>query len=273
MTWVGHSTVLFQLDGLNILSDPVWSDRASPVSWAGPKRYTEPGVAFEDLPEIHVVLISHNHYDHLDKSTIKRLGNAPFYLVPLGIGEFLEKLGIDNYRELDWWETFTYKSIHYICTPAQHFSARGLFDRNKTLWCGWAAQGKNGSFLFAGDSGYFPGFREIGERYGPFDLVCLPIGAYLPQWFMGPVHLSPGEALLAYTELRGRKFLAVHWGTFKLASDPLALPPLALREEIEKNKLDTDDIWLLKHGESRIVKQPERSSTSQEETSSQSILE
>ncbi len=229
VTWVSHSTVLVQLDGLNILTDPMWGERASPVAWAGPKRFTKPGMAFKDLPEIHVVLISHDHYDHLDKFTLKRLGNNPFYLIPLGIGKYLRKWGIDNYRELDWWDNVEYQGLDFTCTPAQHFSGRGMFNRNKTLWCSWAVRGQTGNFYFAGDTGYFPDFKEIGKRYGPFDLVCLPIGAYMPQWFMGPVHLSPKEAIQAFSDICGGKFLAVHWGTFSLADDPPELPPGRMR--------------------------------------------
>ena len=210
-------------------------------------------MAFEDLPEIHVVLISHDHYDHLDRFTLKRLGNKPFYLIPLCIGKYLRKWGIDNYRELDWWDNVEYQSLDFTCTPSQHFSGRGMFNRNKTLWCSWAVRGKTGSFYFAGDTGYFPDFKEIGKRFGPFDLVCLPIGSYLPKWFMGPVHTSPGEAIRAFQDLNGRIFLPVHWGVFMLADDPLDLPPAVLREEIERNELKNKHFWILKHGETRSI--------------------
>lgn len=253
VTWIGHSTVLIQVDGVNILTDPIWSDRASPVTFAGPKRFVEPGIIFNNLPEIHVVLITHNHYDHLDNQTVKQLGDTPLYLVPLGLGKFLAKLGIDQYQEFDWWDTVSYNGIEYVCTPAQHFSGRAFFDRNKTLWCSWVIRGKSCSSYFGGDSGYFPVFREIGERYGPFDLVCLPIGAYLPQWFMGPVHLCPEEAVQAYLDLRGRVFLAIHWGTFKLADDPLDEPPKVLLEELQKQKLKKEHFWVLRRGETRII--------------------
>ncbi|MFC1692711.1 MBL fold metallo-hydrolase [Candidatus Latescibacterota bacterium] len=253
VTWIGHSTVLIQLEGVNILMDPIWSDRASPLSFVGPERYSEPGIAFEDLPEIHIVLVTHNHYDHLDRPTIERLGSLPLYLVPLGLGAFLEKIGIEHYRELDWWNSFSYRGLEFSCTPAQHFSARGLFGHNKTLWCSWAAGGEKGSFYFAGDTGYFPGLKEIGERRGPFDLVCLPIGAYLPEWFMGPVHLSPKEAITAYRDLRGRIILPIHWGAFQLADDPPGLAPSVFLEEAAKQNLTGDQYWLLKHGETRRI--------------------
>lgn len=253
VTWVGHSTVIVQLDGVNILTDPMWSERCSPVQFAGPKRVVEPGIRFENLPRIDVVLISHNHYDHLDRDTVRRLGNSPRYLVPLGIGSFLERNGIDNFRELDWWETYTWGGIEFVCTPSQHFSGRTPFNRNETLWCSWVMRTENGSCFFGGDSGYFSGFGEIGRRFGPFDLVCLPIGAYLPRWFMGPFHLSPAEALRAYEDLRGRTFVPIHWGVFSLADDPLDMPPVVLREEIQKRGMQGDDIWIMKHGETRVL--------------------
>ena len=253
VTWVGHSTILIQLEGVTILTDPTWSDRASPFQFAGPKRHAEPGIAFEDIPPVDVVIISHDHYDHLDKTTIRMLGNTPFYVVPLGLGTFLEKNDIDNYRELDWWDAIYYKDLEIVCTPSQHFSGRTPFNRDGTLWCSWVVNGKTGNFYFCGDSGYFPGFREISEKYGPFDLVALPIGAYLPQWFMGPVHLSPVEALQVFKELRGRKCIPIHWGTFKLADDPIENPPAVLLEEIKNGTIDNEDIWMLKHGETRVI--------------------
>jgi len=253
VTWIGHSTVLVQLGGVNILMDPIWSDRASPVSWAGPKRYTKPGIPFEALPDIHVVLVSHDHYDHLDRRTVKRLGGGPLYLVPLGVGGHLRRWGIGNFRELDWWETVSFEGMEFTCTPAQHFSGRGLFDHDGTLWCGWAVRGAGGSFYFAGDTGYFPGFREIGERLGDFDVACLPIGAYVPRWFMGSVHLGPAEAIRAFHDLNGGIFVGIHWGTFELAEDPPGLPPMELRREIRERGLPPSRFWLLKLGETRLV--------------------
>ena len=141
VTFIGHSTLLFQLQGLNILTDPTWSERASPIKWMGPKRYSEPGIKFEDMPPVHVVLITHNHYDHLDKRTIKRLGNDPFYIVPSGLASFFKELGISSVREMDWGESAVYRNVEFTCTPAQHFSGRGLFDRNRTLWCSWIIRG------------------------------------------------------------------------------------------------------------------------------------
>jgi N-acyl-phosphatidylethanolamine-hydrolysing phospholipase D len=252
ITWIGHSTLLVQIDGLNILTDPIWSDRCSPLQLVGPKRHVPPGISFENLPNIDVVLISHNHYDHLDRLTVERLGNDPFYLVPLGIGSFLQDLGIKHYEELDWWESVSFNGIQFVCTPAQHFSNRSLFDRNKTLWSGWVVVGNEHKFYYAGDTGYFPGFKEIAERYGPFDIAAIPIGAYLPRWFMSPVHVSPQEAVQVFLNLNAHIFVPVHWGTFELADEPLDNPIKVLRDEIKSRQMNSDDFWILKHGETRI---------------------
>jgi len=253
VTWIGHSTMLIQLEGMNILTDPIWSERASPFQFAGPKRYTPPGMKIEDLPEIDVILISHNHYDHCDKTTLKRLGNKPLYIVPLGLGKLLGRWGIENYLELDWWQEYEYKCKRFICLPAQHFSGRGFSDGNKSLWCGYAIKGERQSFCFIGDSGYFPGFKEIGEKYGPFDAAALPIGAFMPKWFMGPVHMNPDEALQALQDLKARIFIPHHYGCFKLASDPLNLPLQLLKESIISRRMSEKDFYILKIGESRKI--------------------
>ena len=253
VTWIGHATILFQIGGLNILTDPMWSDRASPVQWAGPKRYTPPALKLEDLPPIDIVVISHDHFDHLDKTTIKRLGNTPHYFVPLGIGNILAKWGIDNFTELDWRESAEYRGFEFSCVPSQHFSARSPLSRNKTLWCGWVIKNDAASVCFIGDSGYFPGFIEIGERYGPFDIAALPIGAYLPKWFMGPVHIDPAEALDACIDLRADRMIAHHWGTFGLADDLPKLAPQTFREEVSRRNLDPQKFWLPRHCETKII--------------------
>lgn len=253
VTWVGHSTALVQLQGVNILTDPVWSDRISPLFFAGPRRHGALGLAFGDLPRIDVVLITHDHYDHMDRATIRRLGNDPVYFVPMGVGAILRKWGIHNYVELDWRQSFRFRDLEFICTPAQHFSGRDLFRRNRTLWCGWLVRGDSGSFFTAGDTGYFPGFREISDAYGPVDLVCLPIGAYLPRWFMRPVHLSPDEAIRAFCDLRAGVFVPVHFGTYRLAEDPLWLPPKDFQASITSSGIDPERFWLLRKGETRRV--------------------
>jgi N-acyl-phosphatidylethanolamine-hydrolysing phospholipase D len=254
ITWIGHSTVLVRIGGITILTDPMWSDRASPVSWAGPKRFTPPGIAFDDLPDVDVVLISHNHYDHLDAGTIRMLGDRPTYLVPLGVGNAVKRFGAGTVHELDWWETMTIGDVILTCTPAQHFASRSPFDGNKSLWCGWTMRGTDGAVYFAGDTGPFPEFASIGERLGPFDVACLPIGAYLPAWFMGPVHTGPRDVISALEQLRGRTMLAIHHGSFKLADDPPGLAASELVREVSSRGLDPDRYLLLSLGETRNIR-------------------
>ena len=252
VTWVGHSTLLIQIDGMNILTDPIWSDRCSPVQFAGPKRHVKPGIKLENLPKIDAIIISHNHYDHLDRLTIEHFGNDPVYFIPLGIGEFLEDLDITNYEELDWWDDLTLNGLKFNCVPSQHFSNRGMLDRNKTLWCGWVIQGKSETIYFAGDTGYFPGFVEIGEKFAPITVAAIPIGAYLPRWFMSPVHVSPQQAIQAFVDVKAEYFVPIHWGTFELADEPLDNPPKVLKQEIERLNLDSDKFAILHHGETRV---------------------
>ncbi len=253
VTWVGHSTLLVQLDGVNILTDPHWSDRASPVSFAGPRRVSAPGLRFEDLPPIHVVVISHDHYDHLDEATVKRLvaAHRPRFIVPLGLKAWFADLGITEVDELDWWGAVTLKGLTFTCVPAQHFSGRTPWDRNRRLWSGWVVAGRDKRLYFAGDTGYFDGFKGIGARLGPFDLAAIPIGAYVPQVIMKASHTTPEEALRAFADVRGERFVPIHWGTFDLAEEPLEEPPQRLIAEARRLQLDLSRIWVLKHGETR----------------------
>ncbi|MBI4270885.1 MAG: MBL fold metallo-hydrolase [Candidatus Rokubacteria bacterium] len=253
VTWVGHSTLLIQLDGVNILTDPHWGERASPVTFAGPKRVTPPGLAFDDLPPIHVVLISHDHYDHLDVGTVQRLAAAhrPRFLVPLGLKAWFADLGITEVEELDWWQERRVRGLTLTCVPAQHFSGRTPWERNQRLWSGWAVAGRSKRLYFAGDTAYYEGLREIGARLGPFDLAAVPIGAYLPPEIMKSSHLSPEEALQALGDVRGRRFVPIHWGTFDLADEPLAEPPRRLEAEAARLGLGPDRVWILRHGETR----------------------
>jgi len=259
VTWIGHATTLIQIEGHNILTDPIFSARCSPVAWAGPLRVVPPSPSFENLPPIDFVLISHNHYDHLDKPTIKRLGNQPRYFVPFLVGKFLRDLGIapERITELDWWESATFDGLQFHCTPTQHFSGRGLHDRNQTLWCSWTVIGERQRFYFGGDTGYFPGFKEIGEKFGPFDLAILPIGAYLPRWFMSPVHVEPAQSAQAFLDLRAEKMLAIHWGTFDLADEPMDEPPRLLRAAVDSLGIDAAQVWVLQPGETKVVKENE----------------
>ena len=254
VTWVGHSTLLVQLDGVSFLTDPIWSDRASPVSFAGPKRLMPPALRFEDLPPIDLVLISHDHYDHLDAPTLKRLWEAhrPRFLAPLGFRAWFAELGIDGVDELDWWESRTVKGLTVVCAPVQHWSARSLRDENRRLWASWAVLGQDRRFYFAGDTGYYaPIFREIGQRLGPFDLGAIPVGAYLPQAMMLFSHLTPEEALDVQDDVGARRLVAIHWGTFDLAQEPLGEPPVRLRAETRRRGLDPERVWVLRHGETR----------------------
>ncbi|HXT16852.1 MAG TPA: MBL fold metallo-hydrolase [Gemmatimonadaceae bacterium] len=257
-TWIGHSTVLLQIGGVNILTDPVWSDRASPVQWAGPRRLMSPGLRFEDLPDIDVVLQSHNHYDHLDAHTVKRIANRfpnAAWLCPLRVGPLLRSFGVRHLVERDWWQSVETPMYRAVCTPAQHFSARGLGDRNETLWCGWTIDVGGCRVYFAGDTALHPEFDAIGAL-GPFDVVMLPIGAYEPRWFMRAVHMNPDDAIQAYEHIAGAASttpacLALHWGTFRLTDEPVLEPPRLFSELWNARGLPADKNWTLAHGETR----------------------
>jgi N-acyl-phosphatidylethanolamine-hydrolysing phospholipase D len=252
VTWVGHATLLVQLDGVNILTDPNWSERASPLTFAGPRRYSAPGLRFEDLPPIHAVVVSHDHYDHLDVATVERLAreHRPRFLVPLGMKAWFDELGIEGVEELDWWDSRTLRALTFTSVPAQHFSGRGLLDRNRRLWTGWAVSGSK-RFYFSGDTAHAAVFKEVGARLGPFDIAMVPIGAYLPPEIMKPVHTSPEEALTLTDDVRGRVLVAMHWGTFDLADEPLDEPPQRLLAKARERGFDLDRIWILRHGETR----------------------
>jgi L-ascorbate metabolism protein UlaG (beta-lactamase superfamily) len=212
VTWVGHATVLIQADGLNLLTDPVWSPAAGPLGQLGPRRGTPPGVALADLPRIDVILLSHNHYDHMDIPTLRALyrRDRPTIVTPLGNGAYLEKRGISGSVELDWEGVWTHPSGARIrVTEARHFSSRGLFDRDRNLWGALIAELPSGTLYFAGDTGYGPHFAEAAERHGPFRLALLPIGAFLPRWMMRPVHVDPAEAVQAHLDLRAERSLAM----------------------------------------------------------------
>ena len=253
LTWIGHATFLIQMDGLNILTDPQWSARASPVSWAGPRRFSPPGVAFEDLPRIDVVVISHDHYDHLDLATVKRLAatHNPLFLVPLGIKDWLAAQGVTRVEELDWWQERGYRGVRFVCLPAQHFSQRTLWDANRRLWASWSLISRDRRFYFGGDSGYFSGFEKIGRQLGPFDITAIAIGAYLPSEMMQLVHMTPERAVQAFVDLNARVLLGMHWGTFDLTEEPPEEPPQRMLAEIRRRGIDADRAWILKMGETR----------------------
>ncbi len=226
VTLINHSTVLLQQSGINILTDPIWSQRASPLASIGPRRRRAPGVRWEDLPPIHVVLVSHNHYDHLDLSTLRRLadrGSCQF-IVPLGVARLLASRSIGPVHELDWGESLPFAQSIIHTVPAQHFSARRLFDRNRTLWCGYVIEAADRAVYFAGDTGFGNHFAAIRERFGAPRLALLPIGAYEPRWFMSPAHMSPDDAVKAHQVLGARTSIAIHHGTFQLADEGIDTP-------------------------------------------------
>ena len=253
VTWVGHSTLLLQVDGVNLLTDPHWGPRASPLSLAGPRRLSPPGLAFEDLPPIHLVLISHDHYDHLDLGTVKRLARThdPLFLVPLGLKRWFAEHAMRRVEELDWWQSFKHRGLRLVCVPAQHFAQRALWDANTRLWASWAVIAPSRRFYFGGDSGYFDGFTQAGDRLGPFDLAAIAIGAYLPPQIMRFTHTTPEQAVQAFEDLRARVLLGIHWGTFDLAEEPLDEPPRRMRAETERRGVPPERAWILKLGETR----------------------
>jgi N-acyl-phosphatidylethanolamine-hydrolysing phospholipase D len=250
MTWVGHATMLVQLDGVNILTDPIWSERTGPYG-IGPRRLVPPGVRFEDLPPIHAVIISHDHYDHLDRATVLRLAREhhPTFFVPLGIGTWLRHEGVQNVVELDWWDAQIYRGVTFIATPAQHGSGRTLADQNERLWASWAVLGARERFFFGGDTGYTPGMAEIGRRLGPFDVAVLPIGGYSAFNVRHPNHLSPEESVQLFEDLRAKLLVPMHWGTFALNREPYREPPDRLLAEALRRGLE-EQVAILSPGQS-----------------------
>lgn len=255
LTWIGHDTFLLQVEGKNILLDPHFSKRASPVQFAGPARLAPLGLTMEQLPAIDIVLISHNHYDHLDLYSVKRLArehaNSIHFFVPLGLKAWFAKQGIHQVIELDWWDSVKHQGFQIHATPVQHFSSRTATDRNKTLWAGWVMKSETFSFYFAGDTGYSQDFKETGERLGPFDLAALPIGAYDPQWFMAPMHVCPEDALRIFQDINTRYAVAMHWGTFRLTNEPMDEPPKRLAAALKSSDIEPERFFVMQHGETR----------------------
>lgn len=232
ITWVGHATFLIQVAGVNILTDPIWSDRASPISFMGPKRLARPGLAWTDLPPIDLALISHTHYDHLDRPTVTKLGNTPRYLVPTNVGSWFASIGISNTREMSWWQSEIVKQLKITFVPANHWSKRNLWGTSGAGWGGFIIESAAGTIYFAGDTGKHASyFKEIGERFPNIDLALIPIGAYYPQWIFGRFHVDPHDAVRIHKEVGAKHSIGMHWGTFKLTEEPMDEPPKLLTEE------------------------------------------
>jgi N-acyl-phosphatidylethanolamine-hydrolysing phospholipase D len=260
-TWLGHSTVMLQVGGLNVLTDPMFSERAFPVQWVGPRRIMPPALALASLPPLDVILLTHNHYDHLDKGSVKRLARLhpdATWLVPLKLGAYLRGFGVRDVVELDWWQHADVRGMTVTATPACHFSARRLGDRNKTLWCGYALEIAGRRIYFAGDTAYHPEFGAIADECGPFDFIMMPIGAYEPRWFMRVVHVNPDEAVQACLDLSNSQpgrpvplVLGIHWGTFRLTDEPMDEPPRRTAEQWRARGLPVDRLWIARFGETR----------------------
>lgn len=255
LAFVNHSTFLIQLDGKNILTDPIWSDRCSPFQWAGPKRLRPPGMAFEDLPKIDIVLLSHNHYDHLDIHTVRRLKKMfnPLFITSLGVGNFLTRKGISNVTEIDWWESISTHNLNIMATPANHFSGRGIFDRDTTLWSGFTIDNSQKKVYFTGDSGYSSIFKEIGQKIKDVDVALIPIGAYEPRWFMSPIHVAPDEAVQIHLDIMPRQSYAMHFGTFPLANEGSGQAEKELKAALNEAGLSSESFIIPKEGKTYTI--------------------
>jgi len=254
LTWIGHSTFLIQHRGINILTDPIFGNCGPPIPSSRLRRRVPPGLSFPSLPPIQEVLISHCHYDHLDESAIKLLGDGPNYWLPSGLTRWFERRGRHRCRELEWWQSAPLSAgMEIHCVPAQHFAARTPFDRDRTHWCGWVLRSSDRQIYFAGDTGYCPVFREIGARFGGFDLAMIPIGAYRPRWLMRPMHVDPPEAVQIHLDVRARQSVACHWGTFALTDEPLDEPPRVLQQALRERSLSSTEFRTLNFGETIAV--------------------
>ena len=248
LTWIGHATYLVQLGGRSVLTDPILSTRVAVVP-----RNAPPGLTYETLPPIDVATVSHNHYDHMDAPTLKRLGPSVHFVVPRGLGEWFKRNGLSDVTELDWWETAVVRALTITLVPSQHWSRRGLFDQDETLWGGFVIEADGKRVYHSGDTAYFSGFKQIAQRCGTIDAAMLPIGAYEPRWFMKPQHMNPADAVQAFRDLEARRFFAMHWGTFKLTDEPLEEPPEILRAEWSDQKLEAEKLFIPAIGETTLI--------------------
>lgn len=254
LTWIGHSTFLIQVGGLNIITDPHLSERASPFAFAGPRRMVPPAMTYAELPPLDIALVSHNHYDHLDEKTVRRLAREHpqlKFVVALGMAAWFRRRRIRNVVELDWWQATAALGASITAVPVQHFSGRGPSDRNATLWCGFIVEIAGLKIFFAGDTGYSRDFVDIGARFAPVDLALIPIGAYEPRWFMRPVHVDPAEAVRIHQDLQSRQSVAMHWGTFQLTAEFADEPPRQLGVALEASGIPASQFLVFQHGETR----------------------
>jgi L-ascorbate metabolism protein UlaG (beta-lactamase superfamily) len=248
LTWIGHATFAMRLGGQWIATDPVWSERLAVI-----RRKSPPGVELEALPPFDIVTVSHNHYDHLDAPTIRRIGPRPLYVTPLGNGRWLKDAGAERVVELDWWQSHAVNGLELTLVPARHWSMRAPWNRNAALWGGFVYRSRQGTAYHSGDTALFDGFAEIAKRCGPIDWAMLPIGAYEPRWFMQPQHMNPEDAGEAFLQLQARQLCAMHWGTFKLTDEPLAEPPTRIRSFFGERGLADDRLWIFDIGQTRAL--------------------
>ena len=269
ITWIGHASMLVQAGGLNVLTDPIFSNRASPVQFVGPQRAQPPGIALADLPPIDVVLISHNHYDHLDKASVQEIarrsvaiGKPTLFLVPLGIKSWFADAGVSHVIELDWWDTYTHAGVEFNFTPVQHWSSRNLLDRSRTLWGGFAVFAPDFHWYFTGDTGYSKDFADTHARFasrhqanqgGGFDLALLPVGSYEPRWFLTEQHINPEEAVKVHRDLQAKRSVGIHWGTFELSDESLDQPPKDLAVAAKAQGLRDGEFSVMAIGETRSL--------------------
>ena len=263
VTWLGHATVLAQFGGVNLLTDPHCSHRASPLSFSGPQRAQPPAIALERMPPIDLVLVSHNHYDHLDDTTVRALaeqpGGSPLFVVPLGLGKWFARRGLARVHELDWWESLQAWGVEVTLTPVRHWSARALGDRMASLWGGFAVLAPDLHLYFGGDTGWSPtnfaatrthfAARQTHGAGGGFDIALLPIGSYEPRWFMAPQHVNPEEAVRIHQALGAKRSLGIHWGTFELTDEALDEPPRQLIQAVRAQGLSAEDFGVMPIGD------------------------